>query len=95
MTKNHRGMQRRNRRIAVFAPMLQRSRENEQNHQNIYGIANTLLKGCTTTCIRNYDQKFLACPTVVLHEIPYVLQYPWHVSYPTGMSRFSSDEVFN
>ncbi|GFT79078.1 hypothetical protein TNCV_3094411 [Trichonephila clavipes] len=30
-----------------------------------------------------------------LHGIPYILEDPWHVTYPLGSYRYSSDEVFN
>ncbi|GFV50167.1 hypothetical protein TNCV_146861, partial [Trichonephila clavipes] len=37
----------------------------------------------------------LAGLTMALDGIPYVLEDSWHVTYPPGNYRYSSDEIFN
>ncbi|GFT03243.1 hypothetical protein TNCV_3610981 [Trichonephila clavipes] len=37
----------------------------------------------------------MACLTVALSEISYVLENSWHVAYPHGSYRYSSHEIFN
>ncbi|GFV60766.1 hypothetical protein TNCV_1780701 [Trichonephila clavipes] len=54
---------------------------------------NISLKACTTTGVRKH-RSHLAWLTVALHEIPYVLEDSWPVTYPQGSYRCSSDEIF-
>ncbi|GFV44557.1 hypothetical protein TNCV_3287391 [Trichonephila clavipes] len=70
--------------------MVQRNREKEQKEQHINGIENHLLKGCTKTGVRNYEQKSFG-----RHRIPKVLEDFWHVTYPTGSYRYLSDDTLN
>ncbi|GFV57373.1 hypothetical protein TNCV_3173211 [Trichonephila clavipes] len=60
----------------------------KQKQQHIYGTENILLRGCTTTGVRNYDiRSHLAGLTSALHVIPYVLEDSWQVPHPPGSYR--------
>ncbi|GFV44861.1 hypothetical protein TNCV_1340691 [Trichonephila clavipes] len=66
--------------MSSLRPLVQRSREN------------ILLKCCTTTGIRNYDQQLSGMPDSSAHN---VMEDSWHVMYRPANYRYSTVEFFN
>ncbi|GFW85901.1 hypothetical protein TNCV_1967121 [Trichonephila clavipes] len=71
--------------------MVQRSREKREKQQYINGTENLLLKCCTTTDDRNYDQKSSSRPDSGQHGIPCTLEDSLYGSYPLSSYIYSSD----
>ncbi|GFV25118.1 hypothetical protein TNCV_591841 [Trichonephila clavipes] len=64
--------------------MMQRSGGKEQKPQHINETESILLKGCTSTGVRNYPRSRLEGLTAALHGILYVLEISLHICFSLG-----------